>query len=165
MKVGRALLMVFVVLTLVAVTPALAAGGGNQAGNQNGQRSQGENQEKSQGGSQNQEQNQNREQNGQPEALPGKQIFALTGTITALDAASITVLVHNGNRFAKPYIGMDLMVLLTEDTGYWAYTPGGCIPISLEDLEVGDSASVKGMVIDDTFSAQRVTVDVPCCSP
>ncbi len=97
--------------------------------------------------------------------MPGKQLFTVTGTITALDTGVITVMVHNGNRFVKPYVGLDLPVQVTGDTVYRAYTPDGCVPIGFEDLEVGDTTSVQGSVIDEGFTARRVTVDVPCCTP
>ncbi|HNS52292.1 MAG TPA: hypothetical protein PKO09_14055 [Anaerolineae bacterium] len=184
MKKRWALLIVVLAL-LVAATPVLASGGGNQGGNQNGHQNQEQNQnqeenqdqEQNQGEGQSQEQNQNQErnqdqeQNGQhhggrqPASLPGKQLFTLTGNISALESSAITVMVRNGNRFVKPYVGQDLVVSVTDGTMYRMYTPGGCLPIAFEDLEVGDSVSVVGSVAGDGFTAQRVTVDVPCCTP
>lgn len=181
MKKRWALLIVVLAL-LVAATPVLASGGGNQGGNQNGHQNQEQNQdqdknqdqEQNQGEGQSQEQNQNQEQNhnqeqngqgGQPASRPGKQFFTLTGNISALDPSAITVMVHNGNRFVKPYVGQDLVVSVTGGTVYRMYTPDGCVPIDFEDLEIGDSVSIVGSVNGDAFTAQRVTVDVPCCTP
>jgi hypothetical protein len=136
-------LLIFVVLaTLIAATPALAAGPGNQ----------------------NRQENEHRYQVGQP--LPSnQQVFTLTGTITAIGTDSITVLVHNGNRLIKPYIGQELVVQVTENTRYRQWTPDGCVPITFEDLEVGDATSIQGTVSEEVFTAARVTVDVPCCTP
>ena len=136
-------LLIFVVLaTLIAAAPALAAGPGNQ----------------------NRQENQHRYGVGVPQLHNG-QIFALTGTITALGTDSITVLVRNGNRLIKPYIGQELVVQVTESTRYRQWTPGGCVPITFEDLEVGDTTSIQGTVSEEVFTAVRVTVDVPCCTP
>jgi len=190
MKKSWVLLVALVLVTLIAVTPVLA-GNGNQNGGQGqqsqnqeqnqeqeqtqgGSQNQEENQEQeqNQGGSQGQEKNQNQEKNGQqhgagrqPDPLPGTQLFTLTGTITTVDASAITVLVHNGNRFVKPYLGQELVVLVTENTSYWQWTPDGYIPIGLGDIQVGDTTSMRGLVSDGAFTATRVTIDVPCCIP
>jgi hypothetical protein len=92
-------------------------------------------------------------------------VFALTGTITALGSDSITVLVRNGNGLIKPYVGQELVVQVTETTRYRQWTPDGCIPITFEDVEVGDTTSIQGTVGEEVFTAARVTVDVPCCTP
>lgn len=81
-ELKRLTLLILVLLaTLVAASPALAAGPANQ----------------NRHGSQN-----NHRISGQTDMLPGRPLFALTGTITALRADSFTVLVYNGNRFVKP---------------------------------------------------------------
>jgi len=167
---------VLVVALLVVATPVLASGPGNQ--NQHRSQAQEQNQEQNQSPeqnqyqhqvqSQNQEQNQNQHREGdggQPDPLPGTQFFTLTGTIAVLGIDSISVMVHNGNRFIKPYVGQEVVVAVTGDTVYRRYTPDGCVPIGFEDLEVGDSVSVTGTVSEGAFTAQRVTVDVPCCTP
>jgi hypothetical protein len=138
------LALVVVVLLLVAASPALACSPSHQ----------------------NQHENQNRNQTGeQPDLLPGKPIFALTGTITAVGADSITVLVYNGNRLVRPYFGQELAVLVTESTRYWQWTPDGYVPIGFGDVQIGDTTSIRGLVSDETFTALRVTIDVPCCTP
>jgi len=142
MKKRWMLLILVVLTTLIAATPALAAGPGNQ----------------------NRQENQHRYKVGEPQLHNG-QIFALTGTITALGTDSITVLVQNGNRLVKPYIGQELVVQVTDNTRYRQWTPEGCIPIAFEDLEVGDATSIQGTVSEEVFTAARVTVDVPCCTP
>ncbi len=142
MKKSWTLLILVVLATLIAATPALAAGPGNQ----------------------NQQENQHRYGVGVPQLHNG-QIFALTGAITALGTDSITVLVRNGNRLIKPYIGQELVVQVTESTRYRQWTPEGCVPITFEDLEVGDTTSIEGTGSEGIFTAARVTVDVPCCTP
>jgi len=156
MKRSWTLLILVVLATLVASAPALAAGPGgqNQQGNQYQQANQ----------NQQGNQNQHRHQVGEPQPS-NQQAFSLTGAITALDTGSITVLIHNGNRLVKPYIGQELVVQVTDTTRYRQWTPDGCIPITFEDLEVGDTTSLQGTVSEEVFTAARVTVDVPCCTP
>jgi len=136
------MLLILVVLAMtIASTPALAAGSGSQ----------------------NRQENQHRYELGpQPN---NRYAFALTGTVTAIGTDSITVLVHNGNRLVKPYIGQELVVQVTDTTRFRQWTPEGCIPIAFEDVEVGDTTSIQGTVSEEVFIAARVTVDVPCCTP
>ena len=138
----RWMLLILVVLAMtIAATPALAAGSGSQ----------------------NRQGNQHRYELGpQPN---NRYAFALTGTITAIGTDSITVLVHNGNRLVKPYIGQEVVVQVVDNTRYRQWTPEGCIPIAFEDLEVGDTTSIQGTVSEEVFIAARVTIDVPCCIP
>ncbi len=101
--------------------------------------------------------------------LAERPIFALTGVITALDLESgtITVEVHGGNLPVKPYVGGDpLVVLVTDETTYKQWTETGCVPIDASEVSVDDTVSMQGIVSGDTFTANRVTVDVPlsCCS-
>jgi hypothetical protein len=103
--------------------------------------------------------------------LAERQIFALTGVITALDLESdtptITVEVRNGTPLVKPYIGEDpLVVLVTDETTYKQWTETGCVPIDASEVSMGDTVSMQGIVSGETFTANRVTVDVPlnCCS-
>jgi hypothetical protein len=131
-------------MVLVAASPAMAAGAANQ--------------------SRHEDQNGNRT-GAELGRLPGKPVFALTGTVTALGADSISVLVYKGNRFVKSYLGQELVVLVAENTRYWQWTPDGYIPIGLDDVQVGDTTSMQGLVSDGTLTARRVTIDVPCCTP
>ena len=161
MKKRWALLIFIVLATLVAAAPALAAGhGGQQQGNQYQQANQGQQANQYQQANQNQQGN----QIGEPQPS-GRQMFSLTGTITALGTDSITVLVRNGNHLVKPYIGQELVVQVTGATRYRQWTANGCIPITIEDLEAGDATSIQGTVSEEVFIAARVTVDVPCCTP
>jgi len=144
MKKRRTLLFFVVLAMLVAATPALAASPANQNRHENEHRNRA---------------------GGQPEILPGKALFALTGIITALGSDSITVLVQKGNRLVKPYLGQELVVHVNGNTRYRQWTPDGCVPISFGDVQVGDTTSIEGKVSEDGFIARRVTVDVPCCTP
>jgi hypothetical protein len=141
----RLMFLILVTLAmLMAATPALAAGPCNQ----------------------NRHENQNRNRTGaELGVMPGLPVFAVTGIITAVGGDSITLVVYNGNRFAKPYFGQELTVLVTENTRYWQWTPDGYLPIGLGDVQVGDTTSIRGLVSGETFTATRVTIDVPCCTP
>ena len=101
----------------------------------------------------------------QPAGPNGGQLFTLTGVITDLGSDTITVLIYNGNRLVQPYVGTELVVQVTESTRYLQWSPDGCSPISFDDLEVDHTTSMQGMVSDGAFLADRVTMDVPCCSP
>ena len=140
MKRKLAVLVLVALVALLAATPALAAGPGGGKGQQH------------------------RLGNNQGQWFV-PQSFSLVGTITALDGNAITVQVYNGNRIVQPYIGQALTVQVTDSTRYRQWQPGGCIPISFGDVAVGDTTSIQGTVSNSTFTAQRVTVDVPCCTP
>jgi hypothetical protein len=140
MKRKLAVLVLAVLVALLAASPALAAGpggGGREQQHRNGS---------SQGG------------------WPFRQWFSLVGVITGLDSGSITVQIYNGNRLVQPYIGQELTVEVTGTTRYRQWLPGGCVAISFDDVKVGDTTSVQGVAAEGTFTAQRVTVDVPCCT-
>jgi hypothetical protein len=139
MKRKLAVLLLVALVALIAATPALAAG-----------RSRGNERQYGEGGS--------------PERRQIQQYFSLVGVITALDGDTITVEVYHGNRIIRPYIGEELTIKLTSSTRYRQWQPGGCIPISFDGVAVGDTASIQGTVSDDIFTAQRVPVDVPCCT-
>ena len=139
MKRKLVLVVLVLLVALLATTPALAAGpGGGKA------------QEHRHGGNQG--------------AQPVRQSFSLVGVITGKGTSSITVQVYNGNRLAQAYIGQVLTVQVTGSTRYRQWQPDGCIPISFDGVVAGDTASIQGTVSGSSFTAQRVTVDVPCCS-
>ena len=144
MKKRLTLLILVLLATLVAASPALAAGPANQNRHEN---------------------RNNHGTSGRMDMPAGRPVFALTGTITAIGADSITVLVYNGNRFVKSYFGQELVVPVTESTRYWQWTPDGYVPIGFGDVQVGDTTSMWGLVSDGIFTVLRVTIDVPCCTP
>lgn len=141
----RRKVMVLVLVALAALmvsAPALAAGSGRGSGRANQERS-----------------------GGQPAALPGRGNFALVGIITAKDSGALIVMVYGGNRLAQPYIGQELAVQVTDDTRYRQWTADGCTPITYDEVQAGDTTSMRGIVSDEVWTAKRVTVDVPCCTP
>lgn len=97
----------------------------------------------------------------------GQQYFALVGIVTAVDAEAITVEVHNGNRFVKPFLGEELTIQLAETTVYQKWTENGCVTATFEDVAVDGAVSIRGTVEDEVFTASTVTVAVPldCCTP
>jgi hypothetical protein len=97
----------------------------------------------------------------------GRQLFALVGTITAIGSDTITVQVVDGNRFVWPYIGqgLTLTVQVTDSTRFFEWTPDGRVPITLADVAESDTTSIHGTVANDVFTANWVTVDVPCVTP
>jgi hypothetical protein len=139
MKRKLVIVVLVVSVALLATTPALAAGPRGGKGQQH-------------------------KRGGNQGAQPVRQSFSLVGIMTAVDSSSITVQVYSGNRLAQPYVGQALTVQLTGSTRYRQWQPGGCIPISFDGVAVGATASIQGTVSDDIFTAQRVTVDVPCCT-
>jgi len=90
------------------------------------------------------------------------QLFALVGTITAIGSDTITVEVVDGNRLVWLYIGQELTVQVTGNTSFFEWHSDGRVPITFADVVVGDSASIHGTVASDVFTADWVTVDVPC---
>ena len=132
MRKKLVVLAMVALITLVVATPALAGHGG-PGGNGNG------------GG-------------GQP------QLFALVGTITAIGSDTITVEVVDGSRLVWPYIEpeQELTVHVTTSTSYFEWYVDGRVPITFDAVEVGDSTSIHGTVAGDVFTADWVTVDVPC---
>ena len=92
----------------------------------------------------------------------GRQLFALVGTITAITDNTVTVEVVDGNRFVWPYIGQELTVQVTDSTRFFEWTPDGRVPITFAGVAVGDTTGIHGAVANDVFTANWVTVDVPC---
>ena len=93
--------------------------------------------------------------------------FALVGEVTAVEVddadakKTITVQVWMGSGLVKEYIDDELTITTTEETLFRRYDALPCEFITFEDVELDDFVSVAGVVADDLFLAQRVTVDVP----
>jgi hypothetical protein len=132
----KLIIVAMVTLLLATAAPAWAAGGGE--GNRGGD---------------------------QVRHQQARQPFALVGTITALGTDTITVEVQSGNRQVKPYIGQDLTILVTGSTSYLHWTSAGSVPITFADLGVGNSTNISGVLSGSTFTATRVTIDVPMSCP
>jgi hypothetical protein len=139
MKRKLALLVLVAFVALLAASPALAAGPrGGQA-------------------------QQHRQGNYQGER-PVRRSFSLVGVITAIEGSTITVEVYHGNRIGQAYSGEEVAVQVTDSTRYRQWAADGCTPIAFDDVEAGVTASIQGTVLDGIFTAQRVTVNVPCCT-
>ena len=94
-------------------------------------------------------------------------IFALVGTITALDttAMTVTVQVSSGNRLVKPYIGTALTISTDQATRFLLRNPDGeATPITFADLSVGQHISSRGRVVESAWKALRITVNECQCS-
>jgi len=95
-------------------------------------------------------------------------VFGAVGQVMAVDAdaGTITVQVYAGNRLVKDHIGQELTITTNEDTLFLRYGDPKCEAITFDEIEVGDYASMNGIVVspdegNDVFLAKRVTVDVP----
>jgi hypothetical protein len=148
------ILITVVTLLVISAVPAFAAGGppadrgtgcGNCTGDQIGM---GSNYQASMG---------NLNQTGFGVRLP----YALSGTIIALDptATTITVEVYSGNRLMKDYLDTAVTLETMSITRFLLRNDdGSATPISFEELEVGQTVSSHGTLVDGVFTATRVTM-------
>jgi Domain of unknown function (DUF5666) len=86
--------------------------------------------------------------------------YALSGTITALDAnaRTVTVTIMCGNRLAKPLIGQDVTLQTTDATRFLLRNADGSVTlISFEDLSLGQNVSSHGTLTNGVWTAVRVT--------
>ncbi len=87
--------------------------------------------------------------------------FALVGTIANLDpdTRTVTVTVVCGNLLVKPFIGENLTLQTTDATRFLQRVPGStAIPITFEDLAVGQKVSSYGVLVNGIWTAGRITV-------
>lgn len=84
--------------------------------------------------------------------------FALAGTVTAIGDGTVTIQVLGGNRLVKPYIGQPLTVATTASTSFLLKEGTVVVPITFADLKVGDAVSVNGIVANQVWTANRITV-------
>jgi hypothetical protein len=129
-------LIVTMVLLSISVIPAFASGGPSGAGQ----------------GS----------QQGGPRGT-----IALVGEITAIDpvAHTLAVKVIKGNKLVQPYIGQEVEIATTLTTRYLLKAEDGTATlITFADLAVGDEISVNGRVLNNIWTARRITVgpDLNC---
>jgi hypothetical protein len=88
----------------------------------------------------------------------GNSPFALVGTITAIDSASVTVQVVSGNAQVKAYIGQTVTIKTTAAT-LFRFTDGTVTTvIKFEDLKAGDAVSAGGTLSGGVWTASRITV-------
>ncbi len=156
------LLALSAVVALASTSMAFAAGG--RQGNMPQPQKQGSMHQPQNQGKMHQPRNRG---DARPEESPGRPYFTLVGIISHIDAGGITVQIHNGNRFVKDYVGGELTIKVADGAEYRRWTPSGCVPIDPADIEAGDTASIRGSVMEGVFWAERITVDVPldCCTP
>jgi len=84
--------------------------------------------------------------------------YSLVGKITAIEDNTITVKVWRGNIFARFYRGEELTIAVNENT-LFTYKLGTTIqPIEFSDLSVGQRIQVKGQVVNNVWTASRITV-------
>jgi hypothetical protein len=189
------IISLILILLAFSVVPVMAAKGENN-GHGNGQnQGQGNN-----GGDQDQQQDRDREQDkdqikdkdkssapgsggrGNHEHTRMRTPFYLQGTISALDAGTITVTLTHGNAKVKEYIGTDLVLQTNESTLIFQITqgdeisgtlgtdmsssddsdddgePSNRVPISFDQLEVGQKVAVHGNVVESGYAARLITV-------
>jgi hypothetical protein len=156
------------------------AGQGNGGGNQGHQRQQvrDQNQNRASDGSSNPGSRGNGNQGHGQVRGP----FYLQGTISGIAGETITVTVTHGNAKVKEYIGTDLTIQTNESTqifqitqgdeisgtvgtdvstgseNYDEGTPSNRIPITFDQLAVGQKVAVHGNLADSVFTARLITV-------
>ena len=87
--------------------------------------------------------------------------YALSGTISSLDSqvGTVTVTVACGNRLVTTFIGQNVTLQTSAATRFLLRNADGtATPITFADLEVGQTVSSHGSLLDNTFTATRVTV-------
>lgn len=84
--------------------------------------------------------------------------FTLTGRITAIGDSTVTIQVLAGNKIVKPFVGKELTVTVTSATRLLEIVDDIAVPITFNDLEVGDPVSVHGKFANDVWTASRITV-------
>ena len=143
--------VLIIVLALLAVTalPVLAGGGAPNGNKQSGYRYAGEGAAGTG--------NTYKGTSGQN----GSGVFALAGKITGLDAGTgtVTVAVASGNTLVKPTLGQDVALQTTGTTRFLMRNPGSvATPITFSDLAVGQKVSAVGQLVDNVWTATRITV-------
>ncbi|KAF0106368.1 MAG: hypothetical protein FD146_2634 [Anaerolineaceae bacterium] len=92
--------------------------------------------------------------------------FAITGTIAAISsdpisgAKTVTVQVVASNYLVKSFVGTPVVVTVTDQTRFMLRTSTTTTAtiITFADLQVGQPVSVNGIVANNIWTAQRITV-------
>jgi hypothetical protein len=84
--------------------------------------------------------------------------FSLAGTITAINGTTVTVHVVGGSPSVKAFVGKDLALQTTDGTRFLLKTDSGVVPITLADLHVGQNISANGTVVNEVWTALRISV-------
>ncbi len=86
--------------------------------------------------------------------------YALSGSISAIDTETrtITVTIVCGNRLVQPFIGQEVTLQTTDTTGFLLRNSDGSVtPITFNDLAIGQNVSSHGTLVDEIWTATRVT--------
>lgn len=163
-------------------------GNTNNGGDQDQQQQQDQNRDQYRDQDRNREKDKNSNpgsgRNGNHEHMHKRAPFYLQGNISALDAGAgtITVTLMQGNAKVKEYIGTDLTMLTNENTLIFQITqgdeisgtlgtdsgdvgdtdddgePSNRIPITFDELAVGQKVAIHGDLVDQVYTARLITV-------
>jgi hypothetical protein len=158
----------------------VSAGHGNNGGNQDHQKQQDRDQNRNQDTVRNS--NPGSGSNGNQGHTRTRTPFYLQGTISAIGAETIAVTLTRGNARVKEYIGSDLSLQTNEGTLIFQITqgdeisgtlgtdtnagsvtndegtPSNRIPITFDQLAVGQKVAIHGDLIDSIYTARLITV-------
>lgn len=93
--------------------------------------------------------------------------YAVSGTVTAIGADSLTITVKSGNRAVRKSIGKTVVLAITADTLLYKRSADRTrVTATLADFAVGDRMTSVGTVdrsvaADPVFTAYRVTLRPP----
>ncbi|MEI7847255.1 MAG: hypothetical protein WCK35_15760 [Chloroflexota bacterium] len=95
---------------------------------------------------------------GKPPSAKGP--FALVGKISAIDpvAKTVTVQVLRGNALVKPYFSKTVIIQTTTLTRYMFTDGVSKKVITFNDLVVGKSVSIGGLLANSVWTATRITM-------
>ena len=90
----------------------------------------------------------------------GKAPFSLVGTIKAIDATTqtVTIQVLRGNALVKPFINQTVTLKTGAHTRFLFTDGTTTTTITFADLKVGDPVSATGVLLDNVWTAARITV-------
>ena len=86
--------------------------------------------------------------------------FALSGTITTVDATNqtVSVSVACGNRLAYPYVEQEVTLVTNSSTRFLLRNADGSVtPITFADLAAGQQISSHGALVEGVWTASRIT--------
>src|SRR4030042_6595275 len=159
----------------------VSAGQGNNGGNRDHQKQQDRDQDRDQDQLRVRSSNPGAGGNGNHEHTRMRTPFYLQGTISAVGAGTLTVTLTHGNARVKEYLGTDLSLVVPEGTQIFQITqgdeisgtlgtdtsvrdvsddgtPSNRIPITFDQLEVGQKVAIHGNLADSLFTARLITV-------
>lgn len=160
------------------------AGQGNGGGNRDHQKQQDRDQDRDQDRNQDRDRSSNPGSggNGNQEHGQVRAPFYLQGTISGIAGDTLTVTLTHGNAKVKEYIGSDLTLQTNESTLIFQITqgdeisgtvvtdvstgsdtkddgtPSNRIPITFDQLVIGQKVAIHGNLADNVFTARLITV-------